>query len=308
LAVHRSPRVAFLVGILWLTRLTGSCFAQTQSPAPNGAGLSRAAQGANHAASREKIIRYVRERFNIPDNVKLTVGPFQDSAFPDFYETVLTLDDGKQPRTQKFYVSKDERYLVEGNIYTLGADPKREIIRAISLQDQPAQGPANAPVTIVEYGDLQCPMCARLHEMLEKDVVPKYGNKIRVVFKEFPITAIHDWALTGAIASQCAYQVAPEDFVAFRTLVFQNQTTLTAENAREMLLHLGAQAGIDNLKLAACVDSKATLSRVEASLREGEALGIASVPTSFVNGQVVVSAPEPAALYKILDDALRPPK
>jgi protein-disulfide isomerase len=304
---HRLP-VALLVGVLWLTRLTAGCFAQTQSPAPNGAAHSPAAQGSNHAASREKILRYVRERFNIPDNVKLTVGPFRDSVFPDFYETALTLDDGKQPRTQKFYVSKDERYLVEGNIYTLGADPKREIIRSISLQDQPSQGPADAPVTIVEFADLQCPMCARLHEMLEKDVVPKYGNKIRVVFKDFPITSIHDWALTGAIASQCAYQLAPEDFVAFRTLVFQNQTTLTETNARDMLLHLGAQVGIDNLKLASCVDSKATLSRVEANLREGEALGIASVPTSFVNGRVVVSAPEPAALYMILDEALRPPK
>lgn len=304
----RTTRAALLAGILWLASLTAGCLAPAHAQTPSGTGTSSTKQESKHSATSEKIIRYVRERFNIPDDIKLTVGPFKDSGFADFYETSLTLDDGKQPRTQKFYVSKDERYLVEGNIFTLGADPRREVTRAISLQDQPSQGPADAPVTIVEYSDLQCPMCSHMHEMLEKDVVPKYGNKIRVVFKDYPLPSIHDWALTGAIASQCAYQIAPEDFVAFRSLVFQNQTTLTGENAREMLLHLGAQAGIDNLKLASCVDSKTTLPRIEANGREGEALGIASVPTFFVNGRVVVGAPALSALYKILDEALQAKK
>jgi protein-disulfide isomerase len=291
-------RVTLFFGVFWLSGIAG-LFAQTHTAAN---------QVSGHAATSEKIIRYVRERFSIPDNVKLAVSPFRDSPFPDFYETTLSLDDGKQPRSQNFFVSKDGRYLIEGNIYTLGADPKREVIRAMSLTDQPSQGPANAPVTIVEYADLQCPMCVRLHEILENEVVPKYGDKIRVVFKDFPLSAIHEWAMTGAIASQCVYQVAPEDFVAFRTLVFQNQTTLTADNARDMLLHLGAQAGIDNLKMASCMDAKVTLPRVEANVREGQALGIASTPTSFVNGRVVVGAPQPAELFKILDEALRAAK
>jgi len=292
--IIRIPRLALLAGILLLTGILG-CFAQATAPA---------AKEPNHAATRDRIARYVRERFNIPDNVKLTVGPFRDSPFSEFLETILTLDDGKQPRTQRFYVTKDGRFLVDGNVYTLGADPKREISRAISLEDQPTQGPANAPITFVEYADLQCPMCARLHEMLEKDVVPKYGDKIRVVFKEFPLPTIHDWAVPGAIASQCAYQIAPDQFVAFRTLVYQNQNTFTGDNARDMLLHYGAQVGIDNQKLASCLDSKASLPRVEASSREGQELGIASTPTSFVNGRVVVGAPDPPALYKILDEAL----
>jgi len=151
-------------------------------------------------------------------------------------------------------------------------------------------------------------MCARLHEILEADVVPKYGNKIRVVFKDFPLAAIHDWAMTGAIASQCVYQIAPENFVAFRTLVFQNQTSLNGDNARDMLLHLSAQAGIDSVKLASCVDAKTSLPRVEANLREGQTLGIAATPTSFINGKVVVSAPELAALSKMIDEALQAAK
>ena len=179
----------------------------------------------------------------------------RESAYPDFLETTVTVDDGKDKRSQPLFVSKNMRYLVEGSIFNLGGDPREEIVRLISLQDQPTQGPANAPVTLVEYSDLECPVCAHMQEELETDIVPKYGNKLRVVFKEFPLVNIHDWALTGAIAAQCTYQIDPSKYVAFRSAVFKNQASLTAEHARDMLLHFGAEAGVDNLKLAACIDS-----------------------------------------------------
>lgn len=290
--------VVVCAGILLLAILAPAA----ARPAP------QAERTANHSATMDRIVRYLRERFNMPATVKLTVGPFNDSPFREFYETTITVDDGKQPRSEKFYVSKDERYLIEGTIFTLAADPKREIERVISLQDQPTQGPATAPVTIVEYADLECPQCARLHEILENDVVPKYGEKIRIVFKEFPLTSIHEWAMTAALAQECVYQIDPAQYVPFRTRVFANQATLTGTNARDMLLHFAAETGIDNMKLAACIDNKASLSRVEASRREGEALGVNSTPTSFVNGHVVVGAPDITALSKIIDEALHAAK
>jgi protein-disulfide isomerase len=270
--------------------------AQTHKPA---------AGPASGPATREKIIRYVRGRFNVPEAVTLDVSEFRNSPFPDFYETTLTVDDGKGKHSQKLFVSKDGRYLVEGNIFTLGADPRREIVRSISLEDQPGHGPANAPVTIVEYSDLQCPSCAGFHELLVKEVVRKYGDKVRVVFKEFPLVTIHDWALSAALANQCVYQIDPAAYVPFRSLVFQNQNSLNAANARDSLLNYGEQAGVDRVKLASCLDAKASLPRVEESAREGQVLGIASTPTSFVNGRVVVGSPEPAEFFKIVDEALR---
>ena len=101
----------------------------------------------------------------------------------------------------------------------MGGDPRDDIVRLISLKDQPAQGPASAPVTLVEYSDLECPVCAKLQEELENEIVPKYGDKLRVVFKEFPLVSIHDWALNGAIAAQCVYQIDPSKYVAFRSAV-----------------------------------------------------------------------------------------
>jgi protein-disulfide isomerase len=266
------------------------------------------AQAPSRPADREQILHYVRERFSIPESVKLTMTDLRATIYPDFLETTVTLDDGKDKRSQPLFISKNMHYMVEGSIFNLGGDPREEIVRLISLKDQPAQGPVSAPVTLVEYSDLECPVCAHLQEELETDIVPKYGNKLRVVFKEFPLTAIHDWALTGAIAAQCTYQIDPSKYVDFRTAVYKNQESVTGDHARDMLLHLGAEAGVDNMKLAACIDSKETLSRVEANTHEGDAIGVGQTPTSFINGRTLVGAPAASEFYKLIDEALRDPK
>ena len=266
------------------------------------------AQAPTPPATRDKIIRYVRERFNFPDSVKITMTDLRESVYPDFLETTITVDDGKDKRSQPFFVSKNTRYLVDGSIFNLGGDSREEILRLISLEDQPTQGPANAPVTLVEYSDLQCPVCARLQEELETDIAPKYGNKLRVVFKEFPLVTIHDWTLTGAIASQCTYQIDPSKYVAFRSAVYKGQESISADHARDMLLHYGAEAGVDNMKLAACIDSQGSLTRVEANMREGEALGVNQTPTNYINGRVLVGAPPSADIDKLIDEAMHDPK
>lgn len=266
------------------------------------------AQAPDRPTEHDKIIQYVRERFSIPANVKITMTDLRATAYPDYLETTITLDDGKDKHSQPLFVSKNMRYLVEGSIFNLGGDPREDIVRLISLADQPSQGPANAPVTLVEYSDLECPICARLHDELESTIVPKYGNKLRVVFKEFPLASIHDWAMAGAIAAQCTYQISPSRYVAFRSAVFQNQESISGDHARDMLLHFGAEAGVDDMKLAACFDSKASLPRVEANLNEGDALGVGQTPTSFINGRTIVGAPPAADFYKLIDEAMHNPR
>jgi protein-disulfide isomerase len=263
------------------------------------------AQAPEQRLAREKIISYVRTHFDIPESVKITMTDLRESAFPDYLETTITLDDGKEKRSQPMFVSKNMRYLVGGTIFNLGGDPRDLITRLISLQDQSIQGSASAAVTLVEYSDLECPVCARFHEELETEILPEYGDKLRIVFKEFPLVNIHEWALTGAIAAQCTYQIDPSKYVTFRSLIYKNQETIDASRVRDTLLHFGAEAGVDNMKLATCIDSKASLSRVEANMREGEALGVNQTPTSYVNGRTVMGAPPSADLAKIIDQAMR---
>ena len=262
------------------------------------------AQGPTQPATREKIINYIRQRFSIAATVKITITDLRETTYPDFYVTSVTVDDGKDKRTQPFFVSKNMRYLVEGSLFNLGGDPRADIVRLISIKDQPTQGPSSAPVTLVEYSDLECPVCARMQEELETDIVPKYGNKLRVVFKEFPLVAIHDWALAAAVAAQCTYQIDPAKYVDFRSAVYKNQESVNGDHARDLLLHIAAEAGVDNMKLAACIDAKDSLPRVEANIREADALGVAQTPTIFINGRTLVGAPPSADVYKVIDEAL----
>jgi protein-disulfide isomerase len=281
--------------------LAGALFAAAQT-------VSSESRVPTNPSLGEKVVQYLRERFGIPGSVKLALGPFRNTFDPNLFEVTVTLDDGKEKKDQKLLVSKDGRHLILGEVYDLTVDLREVALRTISTKDQPAQGPESAPVTIVEYADLQCPTCARLHEFLENELLPKYGDKVRVIFKEFPLTGIHDWAEKAAIASECGYQLSPEGFVSYRTLIFKNQVSINASNARDMLLSLAAQAGIDSLKLAACLDSQASRPRVEEGLREGKQLGVTSTPTSYVNGRLVLSLPDAQDFYSVVDEALRAQK
>jgi len=282
--------VAGLVGLFW----TVMAAAQTASqPAV-----------ANEAATEQKIIHYVRERFGIPAGTKLTVSPFQKSLYHDFYQTTIYVNSGKRKSRQQAFITKDGHYMVIGNIYALNSDPRKDVEHSISLKNQASVGPANAPVTIVEYADLECPECARMQKFLEQDVIPKYGKQVRIVFKEYPLVAIHDWALTAAIANECAYELNPSDFFRYRSMIFRNQSMINGANVRSLLLDFGQRSGLNRLSLATCLDSKKTLPRVEADMREGQRLGIASTPTLFINGRPLVGMPTPAHFYEVLNAAL----
>ncbi len=135
-------------------------------------------------------------------------------------------------------------------------------------------------------------------------MIPKYGNKIRIVFKEYPLVTIHDWALTAAIANECAYQLNPADYVRYRSTIFESQGMINAANVRTLLLDFGQRAGLDRLKLATCLDSKESLPRVEADMHEGQKLGIMSTPTLFIDGTPVVGL-SPDRIYQMIDKALQ---
>lgn len=260
---------------------------------------------APDAETRDKIARYLHERFPLPATAKMSIGPLRPSAFPGYYQTTVTVDDGKNKGSQEFYVSKDGHYLIQGNIYTLGVDPRREAQRVISTQGRPSIGPANAPVTIVEYADLQCPTCAKMHEFLVKQLLPKYGDKVRIVFKEYPLVQVHDWALTAALASACVYALQPNAFLPFRSKVFDNQTNISATSAQAQLLRYAEQAGADLTKTRACLDSKETMGELEADFKEAQALAVSSTPTFFINGRMLVGGPPPEDFFSAVDDALK---
>ena len=252
---------------------------------------------------KNNIVQHIREQFKVPATVVFEVGDFHPSEFPNFQTVPVSIENGKQKRD--FYATKDNRILVLGDVLNLGIDLKGKALRTIVTRNQPSEGPAGAPVTIVEYADLQCPMCGKLHEFMEKELLPKYGDKVRVIFKEFPLTAIHDWSPMAAVANECVFQIKPEAFAAYRSLVFQNQAFTNAANVRDSLLAYADQVGVDRIKLGGCLDSKASQPLVDAGAEEAKKLGVSSTPTCFINGRMLVGFPSPQAYYDAVDAALR---
>jgi protein-disulfide isomerase len=258
--------------------------------------------------SNPEIIRRIRTTFKVPENVGLSLGGFRRSALADFREGTLIVEQGKVKQDRPLLISRDGKHLILGEFYDLSIDLQQQALHTISLHNVPSQGPVGAPVTIVEYSDLECPACAAVHQFYETQLLPRYGNKVRLVFKEFPLEGIHEWSLTEAIACQCAYEINPSAYVPLRSALFRSQQLFIAGNPRDLLLTFGEQAGLDRVKLAACIDAKATLPRVEADIAEGKRLHIDRTPTAFVNGKMIVGLPSPEAYFQAVDEALRAAK
>jgi protein-disulfide isomerase len=255
-----------------------------------------------------EVIRDIRQTFKIPEAVSVTASPYRKSPYAGLDATTITVEQAGKKQTQDFYVTTNHRCLVIGNIFNMALDPREEALRTISLRNQPSQGAARAPVTIVEFSDLECPMCARLHLFFERELLPRYPGKVRVIYKELPLTSIHDWSITAAIANECVFRIKPDDYAPFRSLIFQSQMTINAANVRDTMLAFGDQLGINHVQLAGCLDSKATLPQIEEDLKEAKRLSINSTPTSFVNGEIIVGMQSEEVFYKAVEAALRDAK
>ncbi len=274
----------------------GDVFVTSTTAQPNPA--------ANASLINKKIVDYVRVKFKVPAAVTLAVGPFRHSEFAGFYQARISAQGGGKKSSTHAFVTQNGRYAVIGSIFDLNVDPRKEIEQAINLKNQPMVGPADAPVTIVEFADLECPSCAELQKFFETQLIPKYGNKVRIVFKEFPLTTIHDWALTAAIANECGYLLDPAAYFKYRSIIFESQDMINGANVRPLLLDFGQRAGLDRVKLAQCLDAKASLPRIEADVREGRKLGIVMTPTLYINGVPVIGF-QPKRTLQLIDQDLR---
>jgi protein-disulfide isomerase len=163
--------------------------------------------------------------------------------------------------------------------------------------DDPSEGPATAPVTLVEYSDFQCPFCQRVMPTL-KQIKDTYGDRVRIVWKDFPLTQIHPQAFSAAVAGNCAQEQGR--FWAFHDKLFPNQQALEPE----FLKRYAAEAGLDTARFDACLDSGKYQQRVQDAIAEGTRLGVSSTPTVFVNGRVVSGAQPFEVFAAVIDEEL----
>ena len=154
----------------------------------------------------------------------------------------------------------------------------------VSADDDPAIGLQDAPVLIVEFSDFQCSYCARFATETLGQILDAYGDQVRLVFRDFPLTSIHTHAQKAAEASQCAYEQG--EYWEYHDLLFQNQQALDVDSLKAYAQQLGLDTGAFN----ECLDSGKYTSEVQNDLTQGQSYGVTGTPTFFINGRLLRGA------------------
>jgi len=258
--------------------------AQAQQAAKNPFPTQQAAPPSAASVSiAPRVEAYLRKLYAWGPEFKLSFSPFRESGLAGLYEVTVEIAKGEQKDTGTFYVSRDGRYLFRGEVSDLTKDPLAETRAKLHIENSPTLGPADAKVTLVEFADFQCPACRQLHNGL-KPLLARYPQA-RLVFKDFPLTQIHAWARTAALAGRCVYNHSPDAFWTFYDAVYAQQDLISAENAWGKMLDYGAQAGVNPDEMKACISRQEAVQAVDLSFQQGQQLAIVSTPTVFVNGR-----------------------
>jgi protein-disulfide isomerase len=144
------------------------------------------------------------------------------------------------------------------------------------------RGNKNAPITIVEFSDLQCPFCSRFHDTM-KQVMAAYPNDVRWVYKHFPLN-FHQYAQKSAEASECASEQGK--FWEYADNIFANQSSLN----NDYLATAAKNVGLNTKKFDECLSSGKYASKVSSDYSQGQQAGVTGTPANFINGQLVAGA------------------
>ncbi len=167
----------------------------------------------------------------------------------------------------------------------------------VATEGSPSRGPKEAPVTIVEFSDFQCPYCAQLSKTLH-EAMAKYGDRVRLVYKQFPLSQIHPFAEKAAEASLCAAD--QNHFWDLHDLMFDKQNELKEEDLKAR----GAELKLDSAAFNDCLTSGKEAGKVKQDQREGFSLGISTTPSFFINGRYFSGALTLADISKAIDEEI----
>ena len=255
--------------------------------------------GQQPAASTQKSIEaFLRNYYALGSDYTITVGapkPIGSSGLSEVSVDVKSPDGGD---TVKMYLTADGRYLMRGELDDLTTDPLAANIAKFDLKGAPVKGDPKAPITIVEYGDFECPVCRNFHDAV-RGMLPNYPQ-VKLIFKDFPIDQIHPWARTAAIAGRCAYQQDHASFWKMYDLIYDNQDLISATNAYDKMMEFAGRAGLNQEMFKACLSSPQATAEVDASIENGKLVGVRSTPTVFVNGRPLAGA-DPHALQQYVE-------
>lgn len=289
-------RISFLAGLLALSLAVG-CKAQTATTGTQDANLNR------------RIEVLVRSQFGIPPEVSVVLGQRTSSQFSGYDTLPVTLSRGSSRKVINFLISTDNKKLARLESFDLATDP----VFNIDVAGRPIRGNPDAKVTVINFDDLECPYCARMHEQLFPNTMDRYKDKVRFIYKDDPLVELHPWAMHAAVDANCLAAQNSDTYWKFVDYIHSHGQEVTgadrdvkksAATLDRIAREEATLAKLDSGKLDACL-ARQDETQVRASAKEAESLGIDGTPALFVDGERINGAVPEEQVWLVIDRALR---
>jgi protein-disulfide isomerase len=221
----------------------------------------------------------------------------------------VTVSRGATQKIINFLISTDNKTLARLETFDLAKIPGM----AIDTAGRPIRGNPAAKVTVINFDDLECPYCSRMHQSLFPSTMDRYKDKVRFIYKDDPLTELHPWAMHAAVDANCLAAQSGDVYWAYVDYLHSHGQEITGEdrNLNKSFAALdriarqeGTVAKLDDAKLNACL-SKQDETQVRASAKEADALGIDGTPALFVEGERINGALPEDQVWLVIDRALR---
>jgi protein-disulfide isomerase len=243
--------------------------------------------------SEDTVNAFMQQTVGYDSSVTWKISAIKPSVAEGLSEVDVIMTNSKGQSLTTFYVTPDGKHALAGEIMPFGAKPYASANEALLKGiNGPARGPEKAPVTIVEFSDLQCPHCKDAQPIIEKLLAAE--PNARFVFQNYPLP-MHNWASKAASYADCVGRTSNDAFWKFVQGTFDQQTNITESNADEKLTAIADTAGVKGADVAACANKPDTRARIDKSVALGAAVGVTGTPTVYINGRHignVVGIPE----------------
>jgi len=273
------------------------------------AGCKAQPSNSDDPALTRRIEVMVRSQFNIPPQVAVILGQRTPSQFPGYEALPVTLSSGSRTQIVQFLISKDNKTLARLETFDLDKNPALNI----DVAGRPIRGNPAAKVTVINFDDLECPYCARMHQALFPATLVRYKDKVRFIYKDDPLTEIHPWAMHAAVDANC---LAVQDGTVYWTYVdylHSHGQEITGPDrdlnksfaALDRIARQEATLGkLDEAKLDACL-AKQDETQVKTEAKEADSLGVDGTPALFIEGEKITGAMPQEEVWMVIDRALR---
>jgi protein-disulfide isomerase len=292
----------FLAALLALS-MTAGCKAQ---PAPSDAASQKA---LDPATLNRRIETMVRSQFNVPQDYSVTLGARKPSSVSGYDTLPITLTRGDKKTDVNFLISSDGKTLARLETYDLAKDPAFNI----DIADRPIRGNPDAKVTVVNFDDLECPYCARMHQALFPATFDRYKDKVRFIYKDDPLTDMHPWAMHASVDANCLAAQKGEVYWNYVDYLHAHGDEINGADrdltksfaALDRIARDEAMLGkLDSAKVDACI-AKQDETQIKASTKEADELKIDGTPALFVDGERIDGAVPEEQVWLAIDRALR---